>query len=229
MLRAHYILGALVLEIEQFDKMFSESVFPPFADPEAQSEKVAHEYWDQKMSEPRGEDGPDEEPGDIADDAHAKSLDFYFTMSAMHNTVLSLFTAGVFHLFEQQAATLLADWTGARPKHPFSAFEALVNNENGPAIDVKAAPTWARIKELRLVANVVKHAEGDSADQLRAVNDSYFKLPAVRGTDLEKHFGRAQVLGAPLTGEGIYVTKPDYDAFVKAVVEFWNWLAAVVG
>jgi hypothetical protein len=37
------------------------------------------------------------------------------------------------------------------------------------------------------------------------------------------------MLGEPLTGEGIYVTKDDYDAFVAAVIDFWNWLAGVVG
>ena len=229
MLSGDYITGVFVGQIKQFDKMFSGTVFPPFADPEAQGNKVAQDYWDQKMSEPCGPDGPDDDPGDIADDAHQKSLDFYETMTAMHHTVLNLFAAGVFHLFEQQAGTLLQDWTGTRPKYPFSALEDLLKNKNGPTIDVRAAPTWSRVNELRLVANVVKHSEGDSADKLRAVNDAYFKLPAVRGTDLEKHFGGDHMLGEPLTGEGIYITKEDYDSFVQAVIDFWTWLAGVVG
>jgi hypothetical protein len=229
MLRGDYITGVFVVQIKQFDMMFSGTVFPPFTDPEAQANKVAQDYWDQKMSEPCGPDGPDEDPADIADDAHQKSLDFYETMTAMHHTVLNLFTAGAFHLFEQQAGTLLESWTGTRPKFPFSAFEELVKNRNGPAIDVKAAPIWPRLNELRLVSNVVKHSEGDSADKLRAVNDAYFKLPAVRGTELEKDFGGDRMLGEPLTGDGIYVTKDNYDAFVQAIVEFWTWLASVVG
>jgi hypothetical protein len=65
------------------------------------------------------------------------------------------YITGVFHLFEQQAGTLLQDWTGTRPKYPFSALEELLKSKNGPAIDVKAAPTWSRVNELRLVANVV--------------------------------------------------------------------------
>jgi hypothetical protein len=31
------------------------------------------------------------------------------------------------------------------------------------------------------------------------------------------------------TGEGIYITKDDYDSFVQAVIDFWTWLAGVVG
>jgi hypothetical protein len=60
------------------------------------------------------------------------------------------------------------------------------------------------------------------------VNDAHFKLPSVRDTDLEKFFGE-RILGEPLTGDGIYVTKDDYDAFVAAVIDFWNWLVGLVG
>ena len=231
MLGGHYITGALIPQIKQFDRMFSETVFPPFANPEAQAEKVAQAYWDRKMSEPCGPDGPDEDPGDIADDAHQRSLDFYFTMTAMHYTVVNLFTAGVFHLFEQQVGSLLEDWNGTRPKYAFNELEKLsfVGAGGAPDIAIKSAPMWPRLDELRLVANVVKHAEGDSADKLRAVNDSYFRLPAVRGTDLEQHFSAERMLGEPLAGEGIYLTKSDYDAFVHAVIEFWDWVAGVVG
>ena len=229
MIKGDYLTGVFIRQIKQFDKMFSGTVFPPFSHPEAQAEKVAQDYWDQKMSEPCGPDGPDEDPADIADDAQQKSLEFYEAMTAMHNTVLNLFAAGVFHLFEQQVGTLLENWTGNRPKFPFDELGKLsVKDAAGTAVDMKAAPMWSKLDELRLVANVVKHAEGDSANKLRAVNDAYFKLPEVRGTDLEKYFGE-RMLGEPLTGEGIYVTKGDYDAFVAAVIDFWNWLAGVVG
>jgi hypothetical protein len=229
MIKGDYLTGVFVAQIKQFAKMFSGTVFPAFADPEAQAEKVVQDYWDEKMSEPVGPDGPDEDPGDIAEDAHQKSLEFYETMTAMHHTVVNLFTAGVFHLFEQQVGTLLEDWTGKRPKFPFEELGKLsVNDAAGSPVNLNSAPMWSKLDELRLVANVVKHAEGNSASKLRAVNDAHFKLPSVRGTDLEKYFGD-RMLGEPLTGEGIYVTKDDYDAFVAAVSDFWKWLAGVVG
>lgn len=228
MIHSDYLTGVFIPQIMQFDKMFSETVFPPFADPEAQANKVAQDYWDKKMSEPVGEFGPDEDPGDIADDAHQKSIDFYETMTAMHHTVVNLFTAGVFHLFEQQAGTLLQEWSGKRPKFPFDELgKSSFKDKAGNTVAFNSAPTWAKLDELRLVANVVKHAEGDSANKLRAVNDAHFKLPSVRGTDLEKWFGD-RMLGEPLTGEGIYVVKSDYDEFVTAVIEFWKWLAGLV-
>lgn len=222
MLRSHYILGVLVPQIKRFDHLFTEMVFPSFADPEAQAEKVAQDYWNQKMSEPCGENGPDEDFGDIADNAHQESLDFYFTMTAMHTTVLNLFAAGLYHLFEQQAGTWLRDWTGKKEKYPIPPLMKKLNLD-------PTTPLWARLNELKHVANVVKHAEGDAAAQLRVINPAYFQLPAVRGTELEAHISGGRMLGEPLTGEGLYVTKADYDAFVQAVIEFWRWVAGVVG
>jgi hypothetical protein len=141
----------------------------------------------------------------------------------------NLFTAGVFHLFEQQVGTLLEDWTGKRPKFPFEELGKLsIKDAAGSSVDLSSAQMWSKLDELRLVANVVKHAEGDSANKLRAVNGAHFKLPSVRGTDLDKFFGN-RMLGEPLTGEGLYITKDDYDAFVVVVIDYWKWLAGIVG
>lgn len=228
MIHSDYFARVFIGQIKRFDKMFSGTVFPPFADPEAQANRVAQDYWDSRMSEPVGEFGPDADSGDIADHANQNSIDFYLTMTAMQQTVLNLFTAGLFHLFEQQIGTLLEDRTGTRPKFPFDELgKSAFQDKAGNQVPFKSAPGWATLDELRLVANVVKHAEGDSANKLRAVNDAHFKLPSVRGTDLEEHLGE-RMLGEPLTGEGIYVVKTDYDAFVTAVVGFWEWIAGLV-
>lgn len=63
MIYSDYLTRVFIPQIMQFDKMFSETVFPPFADPEAQANKVAQDHWDKKMSEPVGEFGPDGDPG----------------------------------------------------------------------------------------------------------------------------------------------------------------------
>lgn len=224
MLNGAYVEGVFVPQVQQFDKLFIETVFPPLADPELPAGKVSESYWTERMSEPCGPDGPDEDPADIADSAFGKSLEFYETMTAMHYTVLNLFTAGLFHLFEQQLGTLLTGEGGKRPEHPVTALRELAKSEHSLRIDVTAAPSWPLLEELQLVANVIKHAEGKSADKLRDLNNNYFMLPAVRGTELAQHFRGDRLAGEPLTGEGIYVTKEQYGAFVNAVIDFWHWL-----
>lgn len=228
MLHHDYITGVFIPQIKQFDKMFSETVFPPFADPEAQANKIAQDYWNTRMNEPVGEFGPDQDMGDIADDAQQQGIEFYQTMTAMHHTVLNLFTTGVFHLFEQQVGTWLEHLNGKRPKFPIDELaKSAFIDKDGRTVAFDSAPGWGKLDELRLVANTVKHAEGDSANKLRAVNAAHFTLPSVRGTGLEKHFGD-RMLGEPLTGEGIYVVKADYDEFVTTVIGFWQWMAALL-
>jgi hypothetical protein len=45
-------------------------------------------------------------------------------------------------------------------------------------IDLASLAAWAKIDELRSVANSVKHAEGGSARQLRQVRPDLFQSPA---------------------------------------------------
>ena len=229
MIRRDYIEGVFVAQIVQFSQMFADKVFPTFANPEAQAEQVSHDYWEQKMSEPCGPEGPDDDFGSIADDAQQKGIEYYETMHAMHFTVVNLFTAGLFHLFEQQVGTLLKDWTDKRPKYPVDTMKGLDWTDGDKVTPMKDAPRWADLLELNLVANVIKHAEGNSADKLRALNPIHFELPAVRGTSLERDEPFEYMLGEPLTGEGIYITKEEYDRFSGAVIEFWKWVGNVIG
>ena len=98
------------------------------------------------MSEPCGPDGPDQDPGDIADDGQQESIDFYETICAMHHAVVNLFTAGVFHLFEQQVGTLLEDWNRKRPKFPFDELGKLsLEDAAGSSNAVTSAPMWAKL------------------------------------------------------------------------------------
>lgn len=179
------------------------------------------------MAEPVGEDGPDVDEGDVADDAQAAGLAFYETIIAMHHAVLNLFAAGLFHLFEQQVAALYRDWTGQTLRRgllPLAALRDWLRDEVG--VDITRAPSWNRLHELELLANVVKHAAGRSADELRARNPDYFRQPLLREAAFRDIPTSERPVETPLTGEDIYVTKADYDRFLEAVLAFLEWLAA---
>ena len=47
-------------------------------------------------------------------------------------------------------------------------------------VDLTQFPSWPVIEELRLVANTAKHAEGQSADQLRRIRPEIFHSPIIR-------------------------------------------------
>ena len=77
-----------------------------------------------------------------------------------------------------------------------------------------------------MVANVVKHAAGDSEQQLRQLNPIYFREPLIRQPGFEAIPSSDSRIGEPLTGELIFITKENYDDFVRSVIGFWEWLAA---
>jgi hypothetical protein len=170
------------------------------------------------MGEPAGDDV---DPGDVTDEAQQRSLAFYFTMAAMHTTVLNLFTAGLWHLFEQQAGVVNRELTRQQGAGWFHGIGRLVASAAG--IDIQTAPSFAKLTELRLVANVVKHAEGDSAARLRAVNPDYFREPLLRHPAFRDILTFEKPVQTPLTGEDLYVTKADYDLCLRVAIDFWRW------
>jgi hypothetical protein len=69
-------------------------------------------------------------------------------------------------------------------------------------LDLSSLPSWPVIDELRLVANVVKHGEGDSAEKLRETRPELFVYPSLRDhtKPLERLWITAKVHLLPLLG-----------------------------
>jgi hypothetical protein len=171
-------------------------------------------------------DDNDVDPGSIAEDAQERSLSFYFRLTAMQFTVVNLFTAGLYHLFEQQAAELLRSWSVPPGREPLATLREVLTTQCG--FSFETVSSWSRVQQLNDVANVVKHADGSSAERLRKTCPKLFELPLLRRPayrDLRMRSGPHRPVGAPLTGEDVYVTKEDFDLYARAVLDFWDWLA----
>ena len=83
--------------------------------------------------------------------------------------------------------------------------------------------SWPRIDELRHLANCVKHAEGNSCEQLRKLRPDLFENPTV-----EPEFkirGIVQHVRNPLIGEDIYITEQEFASYAEVVRQFWLELA----
>lgn len=95
-------------------------------------------------------------------------------------------------------------------------------------IDFKTSPAWPRVEELEWVANVIKHAEGDSADKLRLRNPGLFVPTELRDADSDLSTPSPFVVSTPLSGDDLFVSKADYDDYVKDVIRFWEWFATAL-
>jgi hypothetical protein len=217
---ADYIRDHLVRQLRFYDATFNSRVFPAVADPAGEARRAAEELWGSLMSRPGEGD-----PGADAERAGDREQDVYQSVQAMHQIILNLFTAGLFHLFEQQAATLYCEWTGKNEGGLGALTSWLLKTLK---VDVKSCPHWQRVDELRLVANVVKHAEGHSAQDLRAVNPLLFDHALLRQPEYSGIPKTQMPVREPLAGDDLFLIKEDYDAYVGVLVHFWHWLADAI-
>ena len=80
---------------------------------------------------------------------------------------------------------------------------------------------WSLIRQLRRVANTVKHGEGRSAEQLKKSNPELFGRQQPSGLR-----GIPSPLPAmPLIGQGLQLTEEDFERYRAALMQFWDELA----
>jgi hypothetical protein len=166
-----------------------------------------------------GEDG-DVDMGSIADRANDKAIETYELLFPLRQSALNLGTAGLFHLFEQTCTSFGRAWKRGECKKLEHFLDWL---RDATGLDVRAQDFWSNINELHMVANVIKHGEGWSADELRKINPALFDYPGTYGFMAGLYHAP---VAAPLAGGDLYVTEDDYGRYGEALTASWSWLAA---
>ncbi|MBZ5596044.1 MAG: hypothetical protein LAP39_27695 [Acidobacteriia bacterium] len=164
------------------------------------------------------------DPGDVADWANDHSLAWWQTMVSLRQSMVNLLAAGLYHLIEQQLGVLSLDCAYERVRDTkLDVVKTWYMTNLG--IDLSSLEPWAKIHELRLIANSVKHAEGGSAKQLRELRPDLFQNPAfahIRAEMGASWFDRQEPLAMPLAGEDLFVTEDDLRNYSVAAVALFE-------
>src|SRR5260370_8941912 len=164
------------------------------------------------------------DPGDVADWANDHSLAWWETMVSLRQSMVNLLAAGLYHLIEQQLGALSLDCAYERVSDPkLDVVKTWYMTNLG--IDLPSLEPWAKIDELRLIANSVKHAEGGSAKQLRELRPDLFQNPAfahIRAEMGASWFDRQEPLSMPLAGEDLFVTEDDFRNYSTAAAALFQ-------
>lgn len=179
-----YRIRQMVLPfVRVYGQWVDERIIPMADQLEKMANAVEQEAYDNLMSQPAGDDYPGD-GSDEAEAAHDIGISFYEDISNMYQATLNLFSAGLFHVMEQQLADLTRD--GAIEKEASDTkLDRLIDwYKKGFQLDLEQFPNWWAINELRLVANSTKHGEGPAAKQLREKRPELFVYPALRKDDL---------------------------------------------
>lgn len=207
--------------VRVYGQWVEERIIPMSEQLQKMAETVEQEAYDDLMAQPAdydyAGDGSDE-----AEAAHDIGLSFYEDISKMYQATLNLFSAGLFHVVEQQLADLTRDGAIGKEASDTPLKEVIEWYKKGFQY-LTLFSSWSVIDELRLVANSTKHAEGSGAERLRAKRPELFVYPMLRKDDpttLTLH----TPLSLPLGGDGLYVTGDGFRRYHKAVLDLFDWL-----
>lgn len=217
---ANYARRIWIPEIEVLQETIEKRVVPSFSHIEQESE-AAREAERIRLNPLVG---PDTDPGDIAEAIHEAGIYYYIMRDKAKQAVINLFAVALHHLVEQQLLVLLRhellpksdedDYRLLKRKELISAFASR-------SIDLSTFDSWAKIEELRLLANTVKHADGDSADELADLRPDLFTPPIMKDDESSPLYGLVRRVFTPLAGNDLYLTEQDLTGYFSNAVDFW--------
>lgn len=158
-----------------------------------------------------------------AEIAYEKGSAYFEVMTYFKSGVTNLLSVGLFHLFEQKLGQMTADALfDDLPKlsdYKLSKISSWYMHHLD--IDLAQLPKWSELDtDLRLIANTVKHAEGNSANRLRALHPQMFD---------SQRFPSAKVVRpvyCPLFGDEFRLSSDELLSYCNATIQIFESLAA---
>ena len=194
---------------------FSTRLLPVFDHIDDEASAASEKAWQDAMSSPAYDDNFD--PGDFAEAAQEYGIEVYENLHFTRQQLLGLATAGLYHLWERLLKQFLykelRGWTfdGLTIQQIVASanFRRLEEFLSPFGFQLAQQPYYAELSELRLVANVVKHGDGQSCDELQA------SAPELFG-GYNYHFDIFS------KADSLELKPSDFIRYAKAATDYWN-------
>jgi hypothetical protein len=222
---------SFVPEIETYASALEGRLLKTFDSVESEADQLQQEILDSYSNSYAADEEDEGDPASEWEHAQEEAVDHVLTMGKLKQGLTNLWGAGLFHLFEQQMRSFLAHEllphgrdVRRKPGVVEQAKPLLANQQ--PPINIELFASWAKVKELRWLANCVKHAEADGGDceKLRRVRQDLFANPAVPSCGEVV----TEEADSPLTGMGLYLTPASFAEFAVALKRFWEELGKAI-
>ncbi len=201
-------------EVRLYLRVIKEKLYPLFHDVDAEIEKEMAEVEDNLS---RHFDPEWDDPADFYDMLYDKSIDYGISLCEINGYVALLSIAGLYHLWERRATEFLIREMARCWKEELlkiTTFDDIRHNFLDYGIKLENFNFYSNLNELRLVANAVKHGDGQSLDELRKTDAAILYDGGGQG---EIHTGKYTISSIDL-----YPTKEHIDRYGDAVVQFWE-------
>ncbi len=222
-------------EIERVREALLMQMLPALPDAAREAEAHQQAVWDAAMSQASDGSG---DPGDLAEWAQEKGIERFRHLAGVRQAAINMAAVMLWHLLEQQILSFhhgqvltvdekdeaLNDPNVYRKLYTLTAFQDRLE-EGGFGLD--RISVWAKVDELRLLANTVKHGAGVSAKQLHCLRPDLFSPPGIG--DITGGFppGALKVM-RPAAGEDLFATEQDLVDYFDAAVAFWGEFSALI-
>ena len=220
-----YIRNQFIKQIELLNESIQNRLIPTFNTIEKEAEEISEKEWDRLCSSCYS---PDIDPADLAEKAQEAGIDYYMTLSGIKQTLLNITATALYHLFEQQIIFFLRrEVLHPSQENDTELMKVSVFREQllKKGIDIYSFRSWDKIKELRVVSNSIKHAEGTSASELRKMRPDMFKHPMLRiQPEMELMHSAIYRVYMPMAGDDIFILQDDLSEYKNVLVTFWNEL-----
>ncbi len=199
-----------------FAKAYIERIEPAFADIEDEAKKIEDDY----LAEMSSELGPEDLDMyyDIAEEAKFTALEHYQKLSLIKYQSLLGWISLLSQMWEQQITGFLSN---ELRKEGFTRVQINywdvepVFQQFG--VELKDFDCWDTIKEMRKVVNVIKHAEGPSADYTRQHRPDLLEFDSSIPDKLELY-------KTSLNEETLNISNEDLINYYEALIDFWDRL-----
>jgi hypothetical protein len=207
--------GYALWSVSTYSRIVKSRVLATFDDDSIEEEacSASEAFFEKKSNEPAWDDsGPDE--SEIADDADELGQYIYEDLRFVGDQVTMLAIAGVYHLWERRVKEFLESQFGdyCTPYMPLEKvrtadFKKITKVLSAFGWDIRETDFYSQLDRLRLVANVAKHGDGTSSEEL------FKKAP-----DMFKTTG----LNAPPAARMLKLSQDDFCRAVDAVTKFFT-------
>jgi hypothetical protein len=220
---ARYIYDVVVPEFEVFRSLVTGRVLQAFSGLEEEADKVAQEAWERYTSKPSLSE---EDLSRLAEDAQEAGVDYYVTAHRVRQGTVNAMTVALYHLHEQQLLYIhRRELLHPREENDIRLLnmDEIKKRLSAYGLDLDGLGSPSILKELQLVANVVKHGDGHSSRKLKGLRPELFVSPSL-GSHRAAFPPRSQVV-RPLIGEDLYVSDDELVAYFAEVENFWKAFA----
>ncbi|GIP44453.1 hypothetical protein J45TS6_29120 [Paenibacillus sp. J45TS6] len=181
-------------------------------------DKQATEYGDKLFREYPADEDTDFSA--VAEAANEESAEMYENLLRMQSNHLLMTISLLYHTWEQQ----LIKFTLSEMSNYFDFTKRVLDFKGVQTIfklhkvDITKTEAWSEIRELKFLANTIKHGDGESADKLRKIRPDFFTSEYFDDpVDLLKLNGAVL-----LDGYTIKAHESDLYNYIIAVQKFWD-------